>query len=424
MLSSSQNDLLTRTDPDTPCGNLMRRYWQPVALSRELLPGEPLPVKILGEDLVLFEDDQGRIGLIDRLCPHRGVDLSYGRVEDGGLRCIYHGWLFAHNGQCLAQPGEPAGRDFADRIKQKSYPCRRAGGLILTYMGPGEPPPLPAFPFFGAEDDERVWTTKLHHECNYLQASEGNVDPQHLSYLHRFVTDGAAILPELNRLLVAGGAPKLLTKETSFGLEILAIRELPSGDRYVRITNFIMPNSSSFDGVPLVDKSKEPLVDNMGYQIHWHVPIDDYSHWKYTILFRYQGKIDRAFQEAQHANIDAEFRTPGRLHNRFLQDRQEMRVSSYAGMGRKYYDHDKFATEIQGPIADRTREHLGESDKPILAMRRQIVQGIKDVEAGKVPMFAGPEGSASVRDILVKVGISPAGADLNGQWWREPATQS
>ena len=142
----------------------MRQYWQPIALADELKPNEPLPVRILGENLVLFKDDQGRIGVVQRRCPHRGADLSYGRVEDGGLRCIYHGWLFGVTGKCLSQPGEPASRSFADRLQVTSYPCREVGGLILAYLGGGDPPPLPQYPFFKEAHDKRVWTTKMLHD--------------------------------------------------------------------------------------------------------------------------------------------------------------------------------------------------------------------------------------------------------------------
>ncbi len=419
MLSREQNELLTRTDPGTPCGKLMRQYWQPIALAEELKPSTPLPVRILGENLVLFKDDQGRVGVVQRRCPHRGADLSYGRVEDGGLRCIYHGWLFGVTGKCLAQPGEPASRSFADRLQTISYPCREVAGLILVYMGGGDPPPLPNYPFFQETDDKRVWTTKMHHECNYLQASEGNVDPQHLSYLHRFLTDDNAILPALNRLLVADVAPELHVSTTGFGLELMAIRNLPSGDRYVRITNFVMPNCSAFDGVPVADSSVETISDNMGYQLHWHVPIDDYSHWKYTVIFRYTGTMDSSFQARQHENVSEDFRTPPNAANRYLQDRQEMATKSYAGMGRKYYDHDKFATESQGVIADRTQEHLGLTDRGVVAMRKQLLKAIEDVEAGKKPLLARAEQPEPLSTLRVWVGTLKADEPLES--WKSKA---
>ncbi|HZT06222.1 MAG TPA: Rieske 2Fe-2S domain-containing protein, partial [Chloroflexota bacterium] len=143
MLTKEENDLLTQTGPGTPCGELMRRYWQPAALSEELPPGgAPVPVRLLGEDLVLFRDDAGHPGLLSLHCPHRGADLSYGRLEDGGIRCIYHGWLFDVSGRCLEQPGEPAGSTFHERIRHTAYPCVEKNGIIFAYLGPGEPPLL------------------------------------------------------------------------------------------------------------------------------------------------------------------------------------------------------------------------------------------------------------------------------------------
>src|SRR5919107_13480 len=171
MPTQEENDLLTRVGPGAPGGEMMRRYWQPAALSEELpAGGAPLPVRLLGEDLVLFRDEQGQPGLLGLHCPHRGADLSYGRLEDGGLRCLY-------------QPGEPAGSTFYERIRHLAYPCQEKGGIIFTYMGPGEPPLLPGYEFLNVPDDHRV-VTKIFQECNYLQANEGNQDPIHLSFLH------------------------------------------------------------------------------------------------------------------------------------------------------------------------------------------------------------------------------------------------
>src|SRR5712692_1773927 len=190
MLSREQNQLLTRTGPGTPMGEVMRRYWQPVALSEELpASGAPLAVRTLSEDLVLFRNEDGQPGLLGLHCSHRGADLSYGRIEDGGLRCLYHGWLYDLQGRCLDQPGEPAGSSFNDKVRHKAYPCRELAGLIFTYMGPSEPPLFPAYEHLTCPEEYRLQPTKSLHECNYLQANEGNIDPGHLSFLHQ--TEGA-----------------------------------------------------------------------------------------------------------------------------------------------------------------------------------------------------------------------------------------
>ena len=294
MLNKEQNALITLTDAGTPGGELMRRYWQPVALSEELSADTPLPTRILGEDLVLFRDPTGQPRLIGRYCPHRGVDLSYGRLDKGGLRCIYHGWLMSGDGRCLEQPGEPAASDYKDKIRLPAYPCHEAGGLILTYMGPGRPPRIPALPFMACPA-EQTWTTKIYHACNYLQGNEGNVDPQHLSFLHVAFGAQNSLDPGINDLIAGDVAPALDVEETAYGFRIFAIRHVGSDKKLVRITNFIMPNSSAFDGVPLFNPRKDSYQPNLGYQIHWHVPIDDGAHWKYAILYRYSGPIDREF---------------------------------------------------------------------------------------------------------------------------------
>src|SRR5436309_12051780 len=186
MLTAQENELLTRIGPGTPGGDLIRRYWQPAALSEELSVNAPLPIRLLGEDLALFRDADGQPGLLAIHCSHRGADLSYGRLEDGGLRCIYHGWLYDIHGHCLEQPGEPTGSTFHEKIRHTAYPCAERGGMIFAYLGPGAAPLLPNYEFLLAPDDYRM-NGKGFQDCNYLQGNEGNIDPQHLSFLHRML---------------------------------------------------------------------------------------------------------------------------------------------------------------------------------------------------------------------------------------------
>src|SRR5712692_8598889 len=238
MLSKEENDLVTQVGPGTPCGELMRRYWQPVALSEELLPGgAPLPVRLLGEELVLFRDEQGRPGLLGIHCSHRGADLSYGRIEDGGLRCIYHGWLYDIHGRCLEQPGEPAGSTFHERIHQTAYPCEEHGRTIFAYLGPGEPPLFPNYEFLLAPN-EHVVATKRYHECNYLQANEGNIDLSHLSFLH-YMADG-------NRWGPAPTGGPLSHRGAAPGVESADIQLTPYGLRSCRISRDAGPEHYRF----------------------------------------------------------------------------------------------------------------------------------------------------------------------------------
>src|SRR5579862_8124639 len=188
MLTHEERELLIHTGPGTPCGDLMRRYWQPAALSEELpVGGAPVPVRLLGEDLVMFRDPSTQQpGLLGIHCSHRGADLSYGRLEDGGIRCIYHGWLYDIQGHCLEQPGEPTGSSFREKIQHRAYPCHEIGGVIFGYLGPAEPPLFPNYEVFRVPADQR-WVLKHHHECNYLQGNEGNIDRVHVRFLHRFL---------------------------------------------------------------------------------------------------------------------------------------------------------------------------------------------------------------------------------------------
>lgn len=385
MLTQQQNDLLTRTGPTTPGGRLLRAYWQPVAIDRDLpADGAPMHVRILGEDLVLFRDEQGRPGLLGLRCPHRKADLSYGRIEGGGLRCVYHGWAFDIEGRCLEQPGEPRNSTYKDRIRHTAYPCVEAAGLILTYMGEGEPPALPPFEFFTAPR-ENVWTRRMIHECNYLQGNEGNIDPQHLSFLHR-VDMGAQVT--YGSYLARDEAPTIDVDEAPWGLRIETSRNVGEGRRYVRTTNFIMPNNSSFVGVPLVDPKIEPADANTGYSLNWHVPIDDYSHMKYAICYRRTGPVDVALQERLIADgLNDDLTGVRNLRNRYLQDRGEMRDRTFIGMGANFQDHDRWVTESQGAIVDRTTENLGVTDRAIIAMRKQMLAAIETMEQGRAPMF-------------------------------------
>ena len=416
LLTQEQNNLLTQTGPGTPAGELFRRYWQPVALAEELPPGAPpRPVRIMSENLVLFRDANDEIGLMHIRCPHRGADLSFARVEGDGLRCLYHGWLISKTGRCLDQPGEPASSSYKDKIKHKAYPCREAGGLILTYMGPGEPPPLPGFPIFSAPR-AHVWTSKLIHECNYLQGNEGNVDPQHLSFLHRMASPQRAQderTKQVDTLLAADVAPTIDLEETAFGIRLCATRTLADDEKYVRVSNFVMPNNSAFDGGPLSDPTKGPPKPNLGYWMHWHVPIDDTHHWKYTIAYCYEMPLDPALQDRMvRSEATEDYDTRRRRSNRYLQDRGEMDRLTFLGMGFNFYDHDRFAVESQGDVSDRTEENLGVSDRGVIAMRRQMIRAIEAMKQGEPLPLSKPGDAADLVVVSQKIGAGEEPKDV------------
>lgn len=413
MLTEAQNKLLTETGPGTECGNFMRRYWQPVALSTDLELDTPLPVRIMSENLVLFRDADGKPGLIERRCPHRGMDLSYGRLEPEGLRCLYHGWLFAKTGQCLEQPNEPASSTFKDRIHHRGYPCTEAGGLVLAYMGPGAPPALPKIPFLLA-DASHSSVSKRYHECNFVQAND--IDPSHLSFLHLLFDDKLAQGPS-NQYNSQDSAPQTLCEETPFGLRAYSVRTLKNGESYVRLTNFIMPNMQAFVGAPIFNPRDRRPNDDDGYSLHWHVPIDDEHHCKYVIHYSAIGPIDHEYQERiQSGEVDDQFRPIRTAQNRYLQDRQEMKTKTFSGVGNSFQDQDRMAVESQGSIYDRTFEHLGQADRPMIEQRKIIFRGIEDVRDGRDPLILRNDGSNPFEELVTKSARIAAGLPVQGFW--------
>jgi len=339
-----------------------------------------VPVQVMGEGLVLFRDEQGRPGLLGRHCSHRGADLSYGRLEDGGLRCLYHGWLYDVAGRCLEQPGEPAGSTFKDRVRQRAYPCVEKARVIFAYLGPGEPPSLPNYGFFTVPDDH-VLPTKLYHEANFQQGHEGNLDLVHVSLLHLTSRDyQARVLEPSEKLSSRGGAPNLESMDTEFtptGLRYCKLRQLPNGDRYIRTAEFVLPNSIA---VPAVQEN------GLGYLVNWHVPIDDAHHWKYMFQFNWERPLDpEAVRADRYAYMTPDYRSTRNKANRYLQDRQEMVSESYTGMGFQFNVHDLWAVEGQGPVQDRTQEHLAPSDIALAQGRHLVLDWIRRVRAGEAP---------------------------------------
>lgn len=385
MLTKEENDLLTRTGPGTPCGELIRRYWQPVALSEELPPGgAPLPVGLLGEDLVLFRDDGGRTGLLGLHCSHRGADLSYGRVEDGGLRCIYHGWLYDIRGKCLEQPGEPGGGEHRDSIRHPAYPCLERAGTVFAYLGPGEPPLLPNYGFLTAPEGHTS-VTKIFQDCNFLQGNEGNVDPAHTSFLHRNLQDLKEDQDKFvrgtnmtyNTLQRTGLVPIIDAEAVDFGIRIYTVRKAGPDENYLKVTNFIYPNLSAVNA----DVGRT----GRGYLVNWHVPIDDTHHWKYVFTFSRTTPLAAEKKRAQKdaSEMTPDYRLTRNKTNRYMQDRKSMRSESFTGLASNFQAHDSLATVGAGPIQDRTQEHLVSSDKVIVATRKLLLRAIQDVKEGR-----------------------------------------
>jgi phthalate 4,5-dioxygenase oxygenase subunit len=375
MLSKANNDLLTQTGPGTPCGRFLRSYWQPIAAAEEMPSGgAPLPIRIMGEDLVLFRDDKDRLGLIGQFCPHRGTDLSYGRVEDGGLRCLYHGWLFDINGKCIDQPAEPKDKKFCHKVRHPGYPVQEKGGAIWAYLGEGKPPLIPDFQFLTGPEPNRL-TFRVIQTCNWLQGLESSTDPAHSTYLHRRPPGKPSQRSGGDVAALRGNEPPAIDIEhTRFGMRIFALHNSPNGKKYLRVNNFIYPTVAT----PSTSGGEK------GYQGRWYVPIDDFSHTRFEFFYSHGEPLNKERLRKNRAeNVAADLRHIRRPENRYLQDREELkRGDSYGGMGLHFPSQDAFAIETQGPIQDRTKEHLGSTDIVIIEVRKALLKAIKQMQEG------------------------------------------
>jgi phenylpropionate dioxygenase-like ring-hydroxylating dioxygenase large terminal subunit len=385
MLSRDDNERVTRTGPGTPLGQLMRAYWQPAALVSEMPAGRPVKaVRLMGEDLVLFRRDDGGWALIGRYCAHRGVDLAYGRHEDGGIRCLYHGWLYGADGQCLEQPAEPAHSRFAEKIRIPSYPCAERNGIVFAYLGEGEPPPFPFYDCFRAPQ-EYTFAFKGLWECNWLQGVEGGIDPSHVSFLHRFIdTDPRDVYGQqfseevagtgrkLSELVGESHRPDIEVEPAEHGLRVYALRRLTDDVRHVRVTNLVFPNAFVV-----------PFGNGKAF-CQWHVPIDDENHYWYMIFYDFQEPADQATlleQRLKEVSLP-DYRPRRNRSNGWGYDPAEQRELTYTGMGLDINVHDQWAVESMGRIQDRTTERLGVSDRAVTANRRLLLRAIDAFGAG------------------------------------------
>jgi phenylpropionate dioxygenase-like ring-hydroxylating dioxygenase large terminal subunit len=374
MLATELNDLITRTQPGTTMGTLIRRYWIPALLSEEIPEPDcpPVQVRIMGEELVAFRDSQGRLGLLEEHCLHRGTSLFYGRNEECGLRCIYHGWKYDVEGNVLDTPAEPASSSFKGKLKQVAYPCVEAGGMIWTYMGP--PEKRPPFPHYGWMDlpASHTYVTKCLQDCNYLQGLEGECDSAHLSFLHRDFSQ-----PGQQALYALDSAPAYEIEETDFGLRMIALRKAPQDQTYVRVSSFAMPIGC--------------WIYAMTQELHMYVPADDTHSWRYDFGW-FQDRPARPEDAIRKPEIGPDYRRIRNQANHYLQDRQMQRAGTFTGID-NFLNHDSCATETMGPRYDRSREHLGVSDKAVIAVRRRLIDAAQALERGEEPpMPDSPEG--------------------------------
>jgi len=392
MLKPEVNELLTRTGPGTPMGDLFRQYWIPALLAEELPePGSPpVRIKLLSERLIAFRNDAGEFGLIDEFCAHRGVSLWFGKVEGDGLRCAYHGWKYGVTGQCIEVPSEPEERGLARKIKLVGYPLVKVGDVLWTHMGdPAQRPPLPEWEF-ATVPPEQTYTSKRWQECNWLQALEGGIDSSHVSWLHSggLKSDPLFKGARGNQYNLSDYKPFFEVADAAGGLFIGARRNAEEGHYYWRITPWVMPN---FTMVP-------PRGDHPVHGHFW-VPIDDENCWAYS--FDYHPVRALTSDEVQamrdgfgvhNEYVPGTYRPLQNKDNDYLMDREaQRRGETFSGV-KGIAAQDFSLQESMGPIVDRSKERLVSTDAGIIQARRRLRKAATALrERGQTPPGVDPE---------------------------------
>jgi phenylpropionate dioxygenase-like ring-hydroxylating dioxygenase large terminal subunit len=392
MLRKEQNELLTRTGPGTAMGQMFRSYWLPVLLAEELPENDcpPVRVKVLSERLLAFRDSTGKYGLIDEFCAHRGVSLWFGRNEEGGLRCPYHGWKYDTNGQCMEVPSEPVESGFCNKIKLTSYPLVKLGEILWAYMGPADKkPPLPEWEFAKVAP-EQVFVSKRLQESNWLQAMEGGIDSSHVSFLHRgdLGTDPLFKGAKGNQYNLNDMQPHFEVVEQPGGLFIGARRNAEDGKYYWRVTPWVMP---CFTMIP-------PRGD---HPIHGHfwVPIDDENCWTWSYDFHPVRALSKTEVDAMkdgagvHCKyVPGTYRPLANKDNDYLIDRASQKSGrTFSGVS-GIAIQDSSLQESMGPICDRTKENLVSTDNGIIMARHRLMRAAKGLaEKGTTPPGVDPE---------------------------------
>jgi phthalate 4,5-dioxygenase oxygenase subunit len=425
MISKEQNELMTRVGPGTPAGKLLRCYWQPVALVDEMQGERPVKaVRILGEDLVLFKN-QNQYGLIERHCAHRGADLAYGRLENGGLRCSFHGWLYDAAGKCIETPAEPAGSRLCEHIRLRGYPVVERSGVLFAYLGAGEPPAFPHFDCFVAPSDY-TFAFKGYWDCNWLQALEVGIDPAHASWLHKFFEDedpaasygrqfrgtpADSAMP-ISKVLREYDRPEIRVERTEYGMRLHTLRRISDAQTHVRVTNILFPQAF------VIPMNAEMTISQ------WHVPVDDTGCYWYSIFTSFGAPVDKDTMRNQRLKTypAPDYKPVFGRHNGWGFNPDEQQSRTFTGMGFDINIHDQWACESQGRIQDRTRENLGSTDKGIVLYRRLLLDAIRKNEAGEKPMMVVDSQKAiELTGPPAIDGIGPT--DRMDEYWKESDTQ-
>jgi phenylpropionate dioxygenase-like ring-hydroxylating dioxygenase large terminal subunit len=367
-------------------GALLRRFWIPALISTELPEPDcpPIRLTLMSEQLVALRDTNGKVALLAENCPHRGASLFFGRNEEAGLRCVYHGWKFSADGACVDMPNEPAESDFKHKVQATAYPAEEAGGVVWAYLGPAESrPPLPRPEWTLVPPEQRV-VSRYIQDNNWMQALEGGIDSSHVSFLHSTVAQHKGDYSgSLSPLFALDRAPEFRVVETDFGLLIGARRRVSETEDYWRVTPCSLPFFTVIPNVPGQDRH---------FAGHGWVPLDDYT----TSMVTYSWHPTRPMSDfgpspghpAHYVKKGPDRLRPLQsLQNDYLIDREVQRTTSYTGIENASIQ-DRAIQETMGPLYDRSQEHLGSADAAIIMMRRLLMRLAGELEAGKEPYAA------------------------------------
>jgi 5,5'-dehydrodivanillate O-demethylase len=382
-MDAAENEKLTRVGPGTPAGETLRKYWLPVGFSNDVNSDEPQFVTWLGEDLLIFRDEFGRVGLIHPYCAHRNTSLEYGWIEGGGIRCCYHGWVYDIHGRCIDQPGEPAGSNFKDRIKLKSYPVRELGGVVFAFMGSGDPPALPNYDFLVREDGERVYHGYIR-DASFLQQLENALDPVHATVLHGREVHGTRAIAAFREM------PVFDVKATREMACYISRRKGPEpATELHREVAYFPPLLVVHDGGSLPGDPKPVTIDAC-----WRMPVDDYRTRSFIVKFK-------PFKDGQ--KVAEKARDQPEVPPLMRGTRRKFDMTTVNGQ-------DCASQVGQGALTDRTAEHLGTSDRGVILVRKLWKETIEAALSGEDPpnLIRNAEADImihfDVRETLVKAG--------------------
>jgi phenylpropionate dioxygenase-like ring-hydroxylating dioxygenase large terminal subunit len=408
MLTAANNDLITRTGPGTPMGEYLRRFWLPALTSEEVPQPDcpPLRLKLLGEELIAFRTTSGEVGLVQNACPHRGASLFFGRNEEDGLRCVYHGWKFDISGACVDMPSEPAESNFRSKVRATAYPTLEKAGLVWAYLGPPElkPAQLPQYEWTMVPDGH-VKVSRRIQSCNYLQAIEGGIDSSHVPFLHGVLNPERQRAP--NQMYLYGDkAPRLMVTNTDYGFAYGARRNAEADTYYWRLTPFLFPFFTVIPGFTITpDQPTDVDPEMLTYSGHGWVPMDDDNCWMVTYSWN-PGRPLRSDEghPAHFLEVDPRTLRPiANAGNDYFIDREVQRTRTFTGIENGSLQ-DAAIQESMGSIFDRTQEHLGTSDSAIIHLRSMYLQGARQVLEGGEPFVPGDPGAFQVRSVSALLG--------------------